>query len=69
MRLQYYNALLCFPPAGIAQKLLIAALGMPCIYYGTEQAFDGYEGYHDASIAVGIEGRDWYTYKLTPCLM
>ncbi len=24
----------------------LTTLGIPCIYYGTEQAFDGYEGYH-----------------------
>ncbi len=28
----------------------LTTLGIPCIYYGTEQAFDGWEGYHDTSI-------------------
>jgi len=36
---------------------MIATLGMPCIYYGTEQDLDGYEGYHDTSIeALGQDG-------------
>jgi glycosidase len=28
----------------------LTTLGIPCIYYGTEQAFDGKESYHDFSI-------------------
>lgn len=28
----------------------LTAPGIPCVYYGTEQAFDGNEGYHDYSI-------------------
>lgn len=28
----------------------LATLGIPCIYYGTEQAFDGSESRHDASV-------------------
>lgn len=28
----------------------LTTLGIPCIYYGTEQAFDGWEGYHDKAI-------------------
>ena len=37
---------------------MIATLGMPCIYYGTDQAFDGYEGYHDTNIeALGQDGK------------
>jgi glycosidase len=28
----------------------LTTLGIPCIYYGTEQAFDGSEAYHDVSI-------------------
>lgn len=35
--------------------MMIATLGMPCIYYGTEQAFDGYEGYHDMSIEALVQ--------------
>ena len=29
---------------------MIATLGIPCLYYGTEQAFDGNDSRHDASI-------------------
>ena len=36
-----------------AVGLQLTTLGIPCIYYGTEQAFDGSEAYHDVS----IEGR------------
>ena len=34
--------------------------GIPCIYYGTEQAFDGNEGYHDYSIEPNRFGEDRY---------
>jgi glycosidase len=34
--------------------------GIPCIYYGTEQAFDGNEGYHDYSIEPSRFGEDRY---------
>ncbi|MBD2345340.1 alpha-amylase family glycosyl hydrolase [Anabaena subtropica] len=34
--------------------------GIPCIYYGTEQAFDGNEGYHDDSVEPGHNGKDRY---------
>ncbi len=33
---------------------MLTSLGIPCIYYGTEQCFDGSEAYHDTQ----IEGRD-----------
>ena len=36
----------------------LTTLGIPCIYYGTEQAFDGWEGYHDLSIEpLGSDGK------------
>ncbi|MFO0015371.1 MAG: alpha-amylase family glycosyl hydrolase [Synechococcaceae cyanobacterium] len=34
--------------------------GIPCLYYGTEQAFDGNEGYHDYSIEPQRFGEDRY---------
>lgn len=34
--------------------------GIPCIYYGTEQAFDGNEGYHDYSLEPNRFGEDRY---------
>jgi glycosidase len=37
-----------------AVGIQLTTLGIPCIYYGTEQAFDGSESYHD----VGIEPRN-----------
>jgi len=36
----------------------LTTLGIPCIYYGTEQAFDGSEAYHDLSIEpLGSDGK------------
>ena len=48
-----------------AVGLQLTTLGIPCIYYGTEQAFDGSEAYHDLSIeGLGsdqkIQDRDRY---------
>jgi len=34
--------------------------GIPCVYYGTEQAFDGNEGYHDYGIEPQRFGEDRY---------
>jgi glycosidase len=33
-----------------AVGVMMTTLGVPCIYYGSEQSFDGNKGYHDASI-------------------
>ena len=35
----------------------LASLGIPCIYYGTEQAFDGTAAHHDPGIDAGFEDR------------
>jgi glycosidase len=36
----------------------LTTLGIPCIYYGSEQAFDGSEAYHDLSIeGAGSDGK------------
>ncbi|MCC7355757.1 MAG: alpha-amylase, partial [Anaerolineae bacterium] len=35
----------------------LATLGVPCIYYGTEQAFDGTEDRHDPQVDSGFEDR------------
>lgn len=40
--------------AAHAVGVQLTTLGIPCIYYGTEQGLDGNEGYHD----VGVEARD-----------
>lgn len=47
-------------PAQVAHAvgLQLTTLGIPCIYYGTEQAFDGSEAYHDLSIeGLGSDGK------------
>ncbi|MFQ5421869.1 MAG: alpha-amylase family glycosyl hydrolase, partial [Anaerolineae bacterium] len=43
-----------------AAGVLLTTLGMPCIYYGTEQAFDGGIGYHDHYIEPGFAYEDRY---------
>ncbi len=43
-----------------AVAILLTTPGIPCIYYGTEQAFDGNEGYHDYSIEPSRFGEDRY---------
>ncbi|MDX8404569.1 MAG: alpha-amylase family glycosyl hydrolase [Mariprofundus sp.] len=40
-----------------AVGLQLTTLGMPCVYYGTEQAFDGSESSLDAGIDHGFEDR------------
>jgi glycosidase len=35
----------------------LASLGIPCIYYATEQAFDGSAAHHDPGIDAGFEDR------------
>ncbi|KEF40738.1 MAG: alpha-amlyase [Cyanobium sp. CACIAM 14] len=46
----------------VANAVAIQVLtpGIPCIYYGTEQAFDGNEGYHDYGIEPHRFGEDRY---------
>jgi len=39
---------------------MLATLGMPCIYYGTEQAFDGSQSDHDFSIEPHLSFEDRY---------
>ncbi len=43
-----------------AVAVQILTPGIPCVYYGTEQAFDGNEGYHDYSIEPSRFGEDRY---------
>ncbi len=38
----------------------LTTLGIPCIYYGTEQALDGTESYHDYSIEPNLSFEDRY---------
>jgi glycosidase len=39
---------------------MLLTLGIPCIYYGTEQAFDGGFHYHDASLDPDLRYEDRY---------
>ena len=43
-----------------AAAALLTVPGIPCLYYGTEQAFDGNEGYHDYAIEPQRFGEDRY---------
>jgi hypothetical protein len=43
-----------------AVAIQLTTPGIPCIYYGTEQAFDGSEGSHDYSIEPQRFGEDRY---------
>ncbi|MFM7237487.1 MAG: alpha-amylase family glycosyl hydrolase [Cyanobium sp.] len=43
-----------------ATAIQLLTPGIPCLYYGTEQAFDGNEGYHDYSIEPQRFGEDRY---------
>ena len=47
-----------------AVGMQLTTIGIPCIYYGTEQAFDGTEARHDASVEPldngGVPGADRY---------
>ncbi|MEW5804436.1 MAG: alpha-amylase family glycosyl hydrolase [bacterium] len=51
------------PIPGIYQQVAhavgvqLTTLGIPCIYYGTEQAFDGTQNRHDPSVDSGFEDR------------
>ncbi|MFY9269146.1 MAG: alpha-amylase family glycosyl hydrolase [Candidatus Manganitrophaceae bacterium] len=40
-----------------AVGIQLTTLGIPCLYYGTEQAFDGTEDRHDPAIDSGFEDR------------
>ena len=40
-----------------AAGVQLTTLGIPCLYYGTEQAFDGSENLHDATVDSGFEDR------------
>jgi glycosidase len=40
-----------------AAGVLLTTLGIPCLYYGTEQAFDGTEARHDPAVDKGFEDR------------
>ncbi|MFN7819425.1 MAG: alpha-amylase family glycosyl hydrolase [Cyanobacteriota bacterium] len=47
-------------PVANAVAIQLLTPGIPCLYYGTEQAFDGNEGYHDYSIEPRRFGEDRY---------
>jgi glycosidase len=40
----------CYAQTAHAVGTMLTTLGIPCLYYGTEQAFDGSVAYHDDSI-------------------
>lgn len=46
--------------AANAVAIQLLTPGIPCLYYGTEQAFDGNEGYHDYGIEPQRFGEDRY---------
>lgn len=46
--------------AAHAVAIQLLTPGIPCVYYGTEQAFDGNEGYHDYSLEPQRFGEDRY---------
>jgi glycosidase len=47
----------------------LTTLGIPCIYYGTEQGFDGSEAYHDAEIEpVGSDGIPFADRYVRECM-
>jgi glycosidase len=47
-----------YQQAAHAVGVQLTTLGIPCIYYGTEQALDGWEGYHDLTIeGLGSDGK------------
>lgn len=50
----------CFQQVAHAVGVQLTTLGIPCIYYGTEQAFDGTQDRHDPSIESGFENLDRY---------
>ncbi len=43
-----------------ATALMLTTLGVPCIYYGTEQAFDGGQHQHDFSVEAHLSHEDRY---------
>ncbi|MDZ8222666.1 alpha-amylase family glycosyl hydrolase [Nostoc sp. ChiVER01] len=54
------NVLNLYEQVAHAVGVQLTTPGIPAIYYGTEQAFDGNEGYHDNSIEGGRFGEDRY---------
>lgn len=50
----------CYEQTAHTVGVQLTTLGIPCIYYGTEQAFDGTENRHDFSIEPGTEFMDRY---------
>ncbi len=42
---------------GHAVGVQLTTLGIPCVYYGTEQSFDGSEASHDPAVDPGFEDR------------
>lgn len=47
-----------------AVGLMLTTLGIPCIYYGTEQAFDGSQDRHDFSIEPNLSFEDRYVREV-----
>jgi glycosidase len=50
----------CYWQSAHAVAIQLLTPGIPCVYYGTEQAFDGNEGYHDYGIEPNRFGEDRY---------
>lgn len=49
-----------YSQAAHAVGVMLTTLGVPCIYYGMEQTFDGGDQYHDYSIEPGLSFEDRY---------
>jgi len=52
--------------AGLALGYLLTSSGIPCIYYGTEQGFDGGGG-HDSFVRECMFGGRWGAFDTTGC--
>jgi glycosidase len=50
----------CYLQVANAVGVQLTTLGIPCIYYGTEQALDGTQNRHDYSIQTCLEDADRY---------
>jgi hypothetical protein len=50
----------CYEQVAHAVGTMLTTLGIPCIYYGTEQALDGSQDRHDFSIEANLSFEDRY---------
>ncbi|MCW4040026.1 MAG: alpha-amylase family glycosyl hydrolase [Candidatus Bathyarchaeota archaeon] len=57
-----------YEQAAHAVGVQLTTLGIPCIYYGTEQAFDGSEDHHDIDIEPSSNGIDYSDRYVRECM-